>query len=334
MKNTPLWTGLAVTALLAACGDKGQTETTSTVTDIYENGPGEGEGEGEGTATCDGTWSVVTGTVTGPYTSDPNPDARVYAWADALPEPVEAVTDADGVYSLTVPPMTLYIEAYTYEGCWSISTEVTTEECETSTVDIEIRDCDIADKPNLYVYPEADTPMTVRIDLDPRQRIVAAIPDYPKRGWQGIAHVDGTWTPRGMLEREPFLFYEVSLVPWQSRSLQREVGWCIPVGGEAAVSIMAELLGEYGFNAAEREDFVEGWIHDLPPADSYAVYPQLDVEPMAHIVMSPALPVDRVWFVVDDGAGCHPMWAPEVVPFDRTGGHAVEWGVILGDLVR
>ncbi|HCH66398.1 MAG: hypothetical protein CL927_09755 [Deltaproteobacteria bacterium] len=286
---------------------------------------------------CDGTWSRLEGQVTGPGTDRPAAGATVYAWEGEGGTDVmyTATTDSDGFYELEVTPFeVLYVEAYTDEGCWSYTQEVDAEACLLQTVDIDIQDCDVADKPNLYLYPETDTFTRVKLELDPRQKVVASIPEYRPRGWRGIAHTDGTWSELGLRVRDPFLFYEVSLAGWQARSLQRDTGWCIPFGGVSAVYAMADILADYGFDARERDDFVDAWVHDLPPSDSYAVYPQIEVEAYAGLDIRPALPIDRLWLVVDDGAGCAPRQVPEVVPFDRDGAHGVEWGVILGDLVR
>jgi hypothetical protein len=324
---------LAASLLSMGCAEKEEGEDDDL--DIYENTPGEGEGEGEGEATCDGTWSIITGQVTGPYTDDPAPEATVYAWHASTGDEYSTTTDDDGYFELTVEPSEeMYIEAYTWEGCWSYSFELTALECDTQTFDIHVEECDVADKPNLYLYPESPTDTRVRLELDRRQNVVASIPEYRPTGWHGIAHTDGTWTEHGQRVRDPFLFYEVSLAGWQARTLQRDAGWCIPFGGVAAVFAMADILGEYGFDARERDDFVDAWVHDLPPAESYAVYPQVEVDHMAGLDIRPWLPVDRLWLVVDDGAGCAPRHLPEVEPFDRDGAHGVEWGVVLGDLVR
>jgi|GEM_PF-2186322 len=329
-----LFVGLPLLVGLVSCGDKDPSDEDGDVDDIYEQNPGEGEGEGEG-ETCDGTWSIIRGQVTGPFSDDPTADATVYAWGDAWEDYFETTTDEEGQYELSVPPANdIYVEASTWDGCWSYSENIDAEECVTQEVDIHIEECDVADKPNLYLYPDADTLTRVKLELDPRQNVVASIPEYRPQGWFGVAHTDGTWTEHDRRVRDPFLFYEVSLAGWQARALQREAGWCIPFGGEEAVFAMADLLGEYGFNARERDDFVDAWIHDLPPADSYAVYPQLEVGPFAGLDIAPALPVDRLWFVVDHGASCVPLQEPEVVRFDRSGAHGVEWGVVLGDLVR
>ena len=340
-RTTPWMRLVGCCVALWACDDGKSEDDDQDLDDIYEVGPGTTGNPGTtGTsqgAECDGTWSIVEGLVTGPGADRPAAGAVVYAWGlEGDPSDMyETTADADGLYTLEVAPAdALYLEAYTGDGCWSYTQEITAEECQTQTIDIDIQDCDIADKPNLYLYPEHDTFTRVRLELDRRQQVVASIPEYKPRGWRGIAHTDGTWTELGRRVRDPFLFYEVSLAGWQSRSLQRDAGWCIPFGGLPAVHAMADILADYGFNARERDDFVDAWIHDLPPSESYAVYPQIEVDDYAGLQIQPMLPVERLWLVVDDGAGCAPRQVPEVLPFDRSGAHGVAWGVVLGDLVR
>ena len=330
--------GLAVFSLALGpvwgCGDK-ESGDDDDVDDIYDDAPGEGEGESEGEVTCDGTWSVIQGQVTGPYSDEPAEGAQVYVWGDAYSEAMVTETDSDGMYELElVPADDLYLEVYTLEGCWFLSETFDAPECEIQTFDVYVEDCIVAEKPNLYLYPESDTDTRVELGLDRRQKVVASVPEYPDAGWHGVAHTDGTWTEHGHKRPDSFLFYEVSLTAWQARSLQRHTGWCIPFGGEAAVFAMADILADYGFDARERDDFVDGWIHDLPPADTYSVYPQLQVEPYAQLFIEPAMPVERLWLLVEDGASCVPLHEPDLKPFDRTGAHGVEWGVVLGDLVR
>jgi hypothetical protein len=195
------------------------------------------------------------------------------------------------------------------------------------TVDLGAIECSSADKPNLYLYPTANTLTTVVLKHDARQEVFASEPAYLD-GWSGMAHPDGTFsvTPG---ERSPFLFYEISLLPAQVAAFQHTNAVCID--GPGAVNAMAALLGDCGFNAREQADFVDGWVDDMPVRDSYAVYPQRNVEGAVHVGIEPELPLERLWLVVQDGAGCTPSNAP-IVPIARPAGHAVEWGVVLRGL--
>ena len=141
---------LAVLCLstLAACGDKEATTPEDDDDWGLEGGGGTGGGDDTGAA-CGSTYGFVSGTVTGPYTSDPNPHARVRAYDEDLGEVYDAEMAGDGDYELNVPGGVRY-SLYAYEGdCFSSDVRVTIEECEEYEVDIEIIDCDVADMKNI-----------------------------------------------------------------------------------------------------------------------------------------------------------------------------------------
>ncbi|MCB9765377.1 MAG: hypothetical protein H6739_36725 [Alphaproteobacteria bacterium] len=280
---------------------------------------------------CGSTQGFVFGTVFDPDGVTPVQGATVWA-DDGASTPIQTLTDSDGKYELNLSGGVEWIIDASYQpdeftDCIAEDLVLTVEACEEYPHDFSFEECLTADKPNLYLYPAQDTPTAVRLELAPRQSVVASAPPY-RGAWRGVAHPDGTFSVGS--ERAPFLFYEVSLTPAQGKRLQREEGWCLPA--EGAVDAMAEILGTYGFDARERDDFVDAWVHDLPSADGYAVYPQAEVAPYAGLHIQPALPVHRLWLLVADGAGCGPMPEPVVVPFDREGAHGVEWGVVVEGL--
>ena len=111
--------------------------------------------------------------------------------------------------------------------------------------------------------------------------------------------------------------------------MQRDSVHC--VDGADAVVRMAGLLGQYGFDARQQADFVDGWREDLPERASYAVYAQTRVDHAVALEIAPALPVHRLWLLVEDGAGCV-QTAPPPTAFDRSAPHGMEWGVVLRGL--
>ena len=285
------------------------------------------KGDDSGEGACGSTQGLVSGTLTGPSGGAASASAQVLA-VDSSGAPHAGEVAADGSYELNLDPG-VYIVTASDGVCWSEDRLIEVEVCGEQVLDLAIENCDTADKPNLYLYPARDQPTAVALRHGPRQAVFASAPPYGQ-GWLGVAHQDGTFTTQG--ERWPFLFYELSLQAWQSEQLQRDEGWCLPEAD--AVDAMADLLGDYGFNARERLDFVEGWEHDLPPSrHGYAVYPQTDVEHAGAVIIRPALPLSRLWLLVEDGGACD-LDVPRVAPFDRSGPHAVEWGVVLHDLVR
>lgn len=284
---------------------------------------------------CGTTQGSVSGSVSGMMETT---TVRLYTkGGDAVDE---VTPDASGHYELNAEPGDYILSAsgstpgdsgsIGYESCYSEDVDVTITACEETAVDLSLINCETADKPNLYLYPVKDTPTTVRLQHDPRQVVFASEPDYDG-AWRGVAHPDGTFTT-AQGELAPFLFYEITLLPAQGRTLQHSQSVC--VGGGEAVGQMADLLGAYGFTDREQADFVVGWQNDLPWRASYRVYPQRAVEAVVRVDIQPALPLERLWLLVEDGAGCTPLSAlpPVAQPLMRTGAHAVEWGVVLRGL--
>lgn len=273
------------------------------------------------------------GEVTGVVTVDGELPRAAYVEAYVDRESVARVdvSSADGSYAMCLAEGTYTFAAFS-AGCDDSSwADVVAREV--VTVDLEIdSDCDTIDKPNLYLYPSQPTRTTVRVEVDPRQRIFASEPPY-ERGWRGVAMPDGRFvTHKGPA---PFLFYEATLLPRQVTSFQRHEGWCLDAEPLEAVYGMAAILERYGFNAAEVDDFVEGWRFDLPRAGAYTVYPQLDVDDVAGLRIDPPLPVERLWLLVADSGVCDSaLPEPAVFEFDRSGPHAVEWGVALVDVIK
>lgn len=277
-------------------------------------------------------------TVTGVLTDDAGAvvsGGTVRAWESADSTPLEAVTDASGVYTFELSAGSWIIDAsheYSsgvgdsgYTECYSDDYAVTLVDCDAKTVDIQFEECATADKPNLYLYPESDLQMQVKVELGPKQDIVASTPPHGAAGWSGTAHPDGRFTVDG--HRHDFLFYEVSLAPWQSRDLAgEEAGWCVQ--GADPAKQMGEHLAELGFSPREVADFVEAWELDLPAAPGYRLEPLRAVDGMADLVILPHMPVERVWFVVSPDSGGCALPAPEWT-LQREGVHGVEWGVVL-----
>ncbi|MBM4367544.1 MAG: carboxypeptidase regulatory-like domain-containing protein [Deltaproteobacteria bacterium] len=277
---------------------------------------GDGEGQVAGVVTVDGGVD----------------ESRTVTARDAAGDEYTGSTSPDdGSYSICLPPGTYDVYA-SAEGC-DDSRDAEVVAREVTAIDLEIRTgCSTADKPNLYLYPSRPTRTEVRVEVDRRQRIFASDPPYAG-GWEGVAMPDGRFVTGD--DVAPFLFYEVTLLPRQVAPMQRAAGWCIEGEVPEAVAEMAAVLELYGFNAAEVDDFVEGWRLDLPRARAYGVFPQLSVDHAAGLDIQPPLPVDRLWLLVTDVGACDgALPAPAVVPFDRGGAHAVEWGVVLHDVAR
>lgn len=290
-------------------------------------GSGSDSGEADsGEMECGSTDGFVSGTVTS-NGGNPVSVGTVKAYPNGDEEgSITTATSSDGSYELNLGGgIDWVLTAWDSEECYASDVTLSVVECTEEVVDFTLDDCVTADKPNLYLYPDEPTRMRVGLKLDPKQRVVASEPVYDD-GWRGTAWPDGTWTQDG--ERFDFLFYELSLAPWQHESLRSERGVCA-----ADLAEITELVRAFGFNEREVSDFYEGWVEDLPHAEQYAVYPQRHVRRMAGLEIEPEMRVERLWLVVEPAPTCT-LEGFEVHPLDRSGAHGVEWGVVLEGFQR
>lgn len=173
--------------------------------------------------------------------------------------------------------------------------------------------------PNLYLYPEATTEVSVRLGFPQGGVVWQSEPPYGD-GWQ--VSVD----PSGLMDgRWDYLFYEARL----PRRVQTQRGWV--VGGDDLEGELRGLLSELGFRGREIDDFADYWVPQLAGAQWWAAYP-MEPDTLVTLEIEPApRRVHRVWLYLEPLAG--PVSLPEptldVLP-DREGFFAAEWGVVLG----
>lgn len=282
--------------------------------------PAGDSGVSDSGAVCGSTQGFLFGTVTNDGGSPTSATVKAYPNGDEEGA-IETATNADGQYELNLEGGTDWvITAWDSDECYAADTTVSVVECTEEQVDLQLDDCVTADKPNLYLYPQEPTRMTVEVELKDKQTMVASDPAYGD-GWSGTAWPNGTWTEQG--ERFDFLFYEVSLSPRQHANLPPGPTTCAADLGQ-----LTDIVRAYGFNEREVVDFHEAWVEDLPHAEQYAVTPMRSVDRMAQVRMDPPLRLERVWFLVEPAETCD-LGLLDIEPMDRSGAHAVEWGVIL-----
>lgn len=176
-------------------------------------------------------------------------------------------------------------------------------------------------KPNIYLYPEEETSITVTFDMP--GLLERVIPDY-KDKWQVTAYADGRIIDHDG-EMYSYLFYESMTWPFL---YQVEEGWFIKA--ESRSEQIESIMFSYGFTTDETADFVEYWTKKLDPGVDYAMYPQLN-----HIV-DIAMPINiepkpdnlfRLWFAFEKQGVPTKISTPEYII--RDGFTAVEWGGVI-----
>lgn len=149
-------------------------------------------------------------------------------------------------------------EKYDYEY-WLIPYD------EISATDFEINyeineDCDIdypdvEKKPVIYLYPEADTNVSVK--LGAKEKLTVSYPKYID-GWNVLARPDGKLTDLNTGRELYSLYYETE---YDSSKGVREDGFVVK--GSDTAEFLEEKLAKLGLNEREAEEFIIFWLPQM-----------------------------------------------------------------------
>lgn len=176
-----------------------------------------------------------------------------------------------------------------------------------------------AKKPNIYLYPETETEITVIFGKP--GYLTLSIPEY-NDGWTVTASPDGTLTDKDK-NSYGYLFYEALV---KRKAFSTEEGFIIPSNKRAEA--FREILTSYGFNEQETADFIEYWADYLKDGTDYVMHPMLtegvdNAMPLTFSVKPDS--IYRIWFGFAEYSGDEIM-PPEITPIVRKGFTVVEWG--------
>ncbi len=174
-------------------------------------------------------------------------------------------------------------------------------------------------KPVIYLYPEKETEVTVRLDYD--GEVTCTYPAYGENGWTVTAQPDGTLTDADG-QTYNYLYWEgVS-----DGDYDFSQGFCVP--GENTAAFLEEALAKLGLTRREANEFIVYWLPRME-ANAYNLiaFQSEDYTNRARLTITPEpeslLRVFMAW---------RPLAEPVEIPeqtlpaFDRIGFTAVEWG--------
>lgn len=179
-------------------------------------------------------------------------------------------------------------------------------------------------KPAIYLYPKRKT--EVNVSVAPQGKMLLTIPQYPKNGWDVIAEPNGD-IYSGQ-KRFDYLYYEASL-PDQLIQKPSE-GFVITYDERAA--FLKDLVAKIGLNEKETQQFVEYWVPILPKSPYYfvGIIPQTKLHEISPLMISPkpdsTLRLTLYFQALEKKETVTP---PVILPFNRQGFTAVEWGGIF-----
>lgn len=184
-------------------------------------------------------------------------------------------------------------------GCWPLEEQYT-------------------EKPVIYLYPEAETDVTVRLDY--AGDLTCTYPAYDG-AWRVAAAPDGTLTDEsGQTYR--YLYWEGT----DNVQYDFSEGFCVP--GEETAAFLEDALAQLGLTRAEANEFIIYWLPQMEQnAYNLISFQQETYTDAAKLTITPQpdtlLRVFMAWKPLTSAVEIAPqtLTAPE-----RTGFTAVEWG--------
>ncbi len=183
---------------------------------------------------------------------------------------------------------------------------------------VDIYELPVPKKPVIYLYPEVETEVSVKLTVD--GRLTCTYPAY-RDGWRVTASPDGTLTDdRGMTYN--YLYWEgISYAEWDWSQ-----GFC--VRGEDTATFLEDALEKLGLTRREANEFMVYWLPRMQEnpyniisfqTEAYTEAAKLEIFPSPDTLI-------RV-FMVYRASDTHADMKPQTLTAPaRTGFVAVEWG--------
>lgn len=173
-------------------------------------------------------------------------------------------------------------------------------------------------KPVIYLYPEEETEVTVRLDYD--GTLTCTYPAY-EDGWTVTAAPDGTLRDEAG-QTYSYLYWEG--VARTEYDFSR--GFCVP--GEETAPFLEDALARLGLTRREANEFIVYWLPRMEAnpynliafqAEDYTNHARLTVTPEPDSLL-------RVFMAWKPLEAPMDLPAQELPAFKRTGFTVVEWG--------
>ena len=184
-------------------------------------------------------------------------------------------------------------------------------------------------KPVIYLYPEKE--QEIRVKLDYQGEIIADYPTYDEsiKGWTVIGHPDGK-----VIDHQDGKEY--SYIFWEGESYG-EINWDLSTGfvvkGADTKEFLQEKLSMMGLTPKEYNEFIVYWYPRMKDntynlihfaKDKYINHAPLSTIPEADSTL-------RVFMVYKPLSSFVDIEEQEIIPFERKGFTLVEWGGAMVD---
>lgn len=177
----------------------------------------------------------------------------------------------------------------------------------------------LAAKPVIYLYPDEETLVTVKLDFD--GTLTTTYPAY-QDGWTVIAQPDGTLT-------DPDTGREYYCLFWEGTSdVQFDMSTGFVVAGKDTAALLEESLTKMGLTEKEANEFIIYWLPQMEgnaynlisfQQESYTDSAALTIDPVPESILR----VFMAWTALEEPIEIEPQ---EFSTFERAGFTVVEWG--------
>ena len=174
------------------------------------------------------------------------------------------------------------------------------------------------DKPVIYLYPEKETEVSVRLTLD--GRLTCTYPEYGD-GWKVTARPDGTLTDESG-QSYNYLYWE------GETEAQYDLSRGFSVRGEDTAAFLEDALSKLGLDRREANEFIVYWLPLMQDneyniisfqTDAYTDSAKLDITPAPDTLI-------RVFMAWKPSDKYVQIEEQELSAPERSGFTAVEWG--------
>ena len=206
-----------------------------------------------------------------------------------------------------------YENAYTGEDRWRIEADFTSVEPSNLVLDPHV-----CYKPVIYLYPEKETEVSVRLTLD--GRLTCTYPEYSD-GWNVTARPDGTLTDESG-QSYNYLYWEGETEAQYDLSR----GFCVK--GEDTAAFLEDALSKLGLDRREANEFIVYWLPLMQDneyniisfqTDAYTDSAKLNITPAPDTLI-------RVFMAWKPSDKYVQIEEQELRAPERSGFTAVEWG--------
>jgi hypothetical protein len=178
-------------------------------------------------------------------------------------------------------------------------------------------------KPVIYLYPEHEQEVAVQLDFD--GDLVTTYPKYDEaiKGWDVIAHPDGTMINRADGREYSYIFWN-GIGP----NFNPDFSSGFVVKGEDTQKFLQDTLARQGLRPAEYNEMIAYWLPYMEhhsynlihfAKDEYTRIARMNITPTPDALL-------RIFMVFKELEGPVSVSPQILEPFDRHGFSAVEWG--------